>query len=95
MAPIALTPILNIYFGFWDLTILVLPALLLLQRGPVKDALKVCLATLYLIAWISQPMAALSGLQPMTLAVGWFAWLASTSESLNLHRPVKQQNPQP
>jgi hypothetical protein len=70
---IAWTPVINVYFGFWDLSLLIIPALILvqgqLQGGLITSKLKTILVLVYLSCWISQPIGRLSGVQLITLVM--------------------------
>jgi len=74
------TPVLNIYMGIYDSTILVLAGLLLTaelyNRGYRSDSLpfayRCLLLLLYLSPWFTQNIALLAGLQIYTLAVAAF-----------------------
>jgi hypothetical protein len=74
------TPVLNLYMGIYDSTILVLAALLLTaefyRRGYHLDSLpfayKCFLLVLYLSPWFTQNIALMAGVQIYTLAVAAF-----------------------
>jgi hypothetical protein len=74
------TPVLNIYMGIYDSTILVLAGLILTaefyRRGYRSDSLpfayKCFLLMLYLTPWFTQNIALMTGVQIYTLAVAAF-----------------------
>ena len=74
------TPVLTVYMGIYDSTILVLPALLLTaefyRSGYRADSLPFTycclLLALYLAPWFTQSIAMLTGVQIFTLAVAAF-----------------------
>ena len=71
------TPVLNIYMGIYDSTILVLAALLLTaefyrSRTSLPFAYQCLLLVLYLSPWFTQSIALLTGVQIYTLAVAAF-----------------------
>ncbi len=74
------TPVLNIYMGIYDSTILVLAALLLTaefyRAGDHSDSLpfayRCVLLALYLSPWFTQNIALMTGVQIYTLAVAGF-----------------------
>ena len=70
------TLVLNLYLGIYDTTLVVLSVLLLTDvfyrrkdSLPLSPAYKVMLVLLYLIPWITQPVARLSGIQLYTLVL--------------------------
>jgi hypothetical protein len=75
------TMVLNIYVGIYDTTLVVIGALLMADivcrktsgreyELPIRH--KIVLLMLYLIPWITQPVAMLTGIQLFTLALGLF-----------------------
>lgn len=74
------TPVLNIYMGIYDSTILVLPGLLLvaefyrsgLRASSMPFAFRCFLVLVYLSPWFTQNIALLIGVQIYTLAVAAF-----------------------
>lgn len=74
------TPVLTIYMGIYDSTILVLPALLLTaefyKSGYTSDSLpfayRCLLLALYLSPWFTQNIAMLTGVQIFTLVIAAF-----------------------
>lgn len=74
------TPVLTIYMGIYDSTILVLPALLLTaefyKAGYTSDSLpfayRCLLLALYLSPWFTQNIAMLTGVQIFTLVIAAF-----------------------
>jgi hypothetical protein len=73
---IAWTPVLNLYLGIYDVTLVVVSALLLAawlyQRGELDTEYKVHLLLLYVTPWISQTLAKVSGLQLYTIVLAAF-----------------------
>lgn len=74
------TLVLNIYLGIYDTTLVVLSVLLLTDVFyrrkaddplPLSPAYKLMLVLLYLIPWITQPIARLSGIQLYTLVLAF------------------------
>ena len=74
------TPVLNIYMGIYDSTILVLPGLLLLahfyrsglRASSMPFAFRCFLVIVYLSPWFTQSIAMMIGVQIYTLAVAAF-----------------------
>ncbi|MGH9883587.1 MAG: glycosyltransferase family 87 protein, partial [Pyrinomonadaceae bacterium] len=74
------TLVLNIYLGIYDTTLAVLSVLLMTDvfyrqgdgdRLPLSLAYKLILLLLYLVPWITQPVARLSGIQLYTLVLAF------------------------
>lgn len=74
------TLVLNIYLGIYDTTLTVLSVLLMTDvfysRGdsdelPLSPAYKIILLLVYLVPWITQPIARLSGIQLYTLVLAF------------------------
>ncbi len=72
------TMVLNIYLGIYDTTLAVLSVLLMTDvlyrqedgnRLPLSPAYKLILLLLYVVPWITQPIARLSGIQLYTLVL--------------------------
>jgi hypothetical protein len=70
--------VLNIYLGIYDTTLAVLSVLLMTDvlyrhedgnRLPLSPAYKLILLLLYVVPWITQPIARLSGIQLYTLVL--------------------------
>ncbi|MDX2032293.1 MAG: glycosyltransferase family 87 protein [Blastocatellia bacterium] len=75
------TLILNIYLGIYDATLAVIAALLTCDAiyrkserpaDPFSYRCKMILLALYLVPWVTQPVAKLTGLQLLTLAIAVF-----------------------
>jgi hypothetical protein len=74
------TLVLNLYLGIYDTTLAVLSVLLMTDvfycqgdgnRLPLSRAYKLILLLLYLVPWITQPIARLSGIQLYTLVLAF------------------------
>ncbi|MCM3901587.1 MAG: DUF2029 domain-containing protein [Pyrinomonadaceae bacterium] len=74
------TLVLNLYLGIYDTTLAVLSVLLMTDvfyrqgdsdRLPLSPAYKLILLSLYLVPWITQPIARLSGVQLYTLVLAF------------------------
>src|SRR5262249_48085585 len=70
---IAWTPVLNLYFGVYDVTLVVVSVLLMTawhyQRGGLSVGYKFLLLLLYVTPWFSQALTKLVGLQLFTLVL--------------------------
>jgi hypothetical protein len=70
---IAWTPVLNLYFGVYDVTLVVAGVLLLTawhyRRGGLSSGYKFLLLLLYITPWFSQPLTKAVGLQIFTLVL--------------------------
>ncbi len=73
---IAWTPVLNVYLGIYDVTLLVVSAVLLaawqLRQGGLRVETKVLFLLLYVTPWIAQPVAKATGLQVLTVLLAAF-----------------------
>jgi hypothetical protein len=73
---IAWTPVLNLYFGVYDVTLVVAGVLLLTtwhyQRGGLSSEYKFLLLLLYATPWFSQTLTKTVGLQVFTLVLAAF-----------------------
>lgn len=75
---IAATLVLNVYVGIYDSTLVVLSALLITEilyrrRAELPVSYKLVLLLLYVVPWITQPVARLTGIQLFTIVLGlWF-----------------------
>jgi len=80
---IAWTPVLNVYLGIYD-TILIVPSVLIAAdilyrktadgQAPLTMAFRCQLVLLYLIPWVTQPVARLTGVQLYTLVLAAFGF---------------------
>jgi Glycosyltransferase family 87 len=75
---IAWTPVLNVYMGIYDVTLVVVSAVLLAalqwRRGELRAATKVLFFLLYVTPWITQPLAQATGLQLLTVVLAAFGF---------------------
>lgn len=73
---IAWTPVLNLYLGIYDVTLIVVSALLLaawqLQKGNLQLEAKIIFLLLYVTPWLTQPVAQATGLQLLTVVLTAF-----------------------
>jgi hypothetical protein len=75
------TLVLNIYLGIYDTSLVVISVLLMTNvfyrcasnsQFELPRTYKLILLLLYLVPWVTQPMAKLTGIQPFTLVLAWF-----------------------
>ena len=77
---IASTLVLNLYVGIYDSTLVVLSALLtadVLYRtyhGKLPASYKLILVLVYVVPWMTQPLARVTGVQVFTVVLAGFAW---------------------
>lgn len=73
---IAWTPVLNLYLGVYDVTVIVVSAVLLaawqLRQGGLRVEAKVLFLLLYVTPWFAQPVARAIGLQLFTVVLAAF-----------------------
>lgn len=73
---IAWTPVLNLYLGIYDVTIIVVSAALLaawqLRQGDLRVQAKAMFLLLYVTPWLAQPLARATGLQVLTVVLAAF-----------------------
>lgn len=73
---VAWTPVLNLYVGVYDVTLIVVSAVLLaawqLRQGRLLVQAKVLLLLLYVTPWLAQPVARATGLQLLTVVLAAF-----------------------
>lgn len=74
------TPVLNLYVGIYDVSLIVVGALLLaaqqFRTGGLSVEFKALLLLLYGLPWLAQPLAQATGLHLLTLALGGVGWYA-------------------
>lgn len=70
------TPVLNLYLGIYDVTIIVVSAVLLaawqLRQGDLRVQAKAMFLLLYVTPWLAQPLARATGLQLLTVVLATF-----------------------
>lgn len=76
-ATLAWLPVINLYVGIYDATIVVLSAVFLAaqqvrRHGRLQPGYRLCITALYVLPWLSEPLARRTGLQLYTLALS--AW---------------------
>jgi hypothetical protein len=73
---IAWTPVLNLYLGVYDVTVIVVSAVLLvawqLRQGGLRVEAKALFLLLYVTPWLAQPIAKATGLQLLTVVLAAF-----------------------
>jgi hypothetical protein len=73
---IAWTPVLNLYLGVYDVTLIVVSAVLLaawqLRQGGLQVEAKVLFLLLYMTPWFAQSVARATGLQLLTMMLAAF-----------------------
>jgi hypothetical protein len=73
---IAWTPVLNLYLGVYDVTVIVVSAVLLaawqLRQGGLRVEAKGLFLLLYVTPWLAQPVAKATGLQLLTVVLAAF-----------------------
>ena len=79
---IAATLVLNLYVGIYDSTLVVLSALLVTDcmyrcGNELPTSYKFILVLLYVVPWITQPIARLTGIQLLTIVLAAFVWHSS------------------
>src|SRR5262249_48834212 len=82
-ATVAWTPVLNLYFGIYDATLVVFSALLTTgalyylasqARPKLTPGYRLTLLLLYLTPWITQPIARITGFQIYTVVLAAFGF---------------------
>ena len=93
---IASTLVLNLYVGIYDSTLVVLSALLVTeflyrQGDELPVSYRFMLVLLYVVPWITQPIARLTGIQLLTIVLGLFA----IQQVAQLQRVIRKQQVRP
>ena len=87
------TLVLNLYLGIYDATLAALAALLVCDlwrrdAPPFSPPRRLLLLALYLVPWITQPLAKLTGVQTLTLTLALFgAWQLVMLRQREIARP--------